>query len=150
MVRVVKDRLFSWSYMMQWYSGWVVLADLRKTTLILFSDIHWFNTVKIPRTTTESYLGPKALESRARNFYILGVSLGLIFDNTDAGGFLKAIMKVLEEWEGMVEGGGKVVSSEHLPFSVCLIDREGSSRVKRAIANPLLADIRDRSITSLH
>jgi hypothetical protein len=74
-------------------------------------DMHWFNTVKIPRTTTESYLGPKALESRARNFFILGISLGLVFEQASAGDFLKAVNKVLDEWETMVEGGGsKVVS----------------------------------------
>lgn len=67
--------------------------------------------MKIPRSTTEAHLGPKALESRARNFFILGISLAMVLDIPSAPELLKAVNRVLEEWEAMVEGGSKVVSS---------------------------------------
>lgn len=89
-------------------------------------DTHWFNTVKIPRTTTEAHLGPKALESRARNFFILGISLGLVFDIANGSDFLKAVNRVLDEWETMGEGGSKVVS-------ICLDGRYRADVAERPV-----------------
>ena len=70
------------------------------------SDSHWFNTVRIPASATEAILGPKLLELRARNYYILGMSLGMLFDISGAPEFLRALTRVLEEWEVMSDGGG--------------------------------------------
>ena len=72
------------------------------------SDSHWFNTVKIPRSAVEAYLG-KQLEVRARNYYVLGMSLGMLFDISGAAEFLRALIRVLEEWETMSEGSSKMV-----------------------------------------
>ncbi|ORY29163.1 hypothetical protein BCR39DRAFT_533034 [Naematelia encephala] len=94
--RVVKDRLFSWSYMMQWYQG----------------EVHWFNTVKISRSTIEAALGPSKVDSRSRNYFLLGASLATLFDIMQVAEYLKALLKVLEEWEHLVEmGGGKGVKN---------------------------------------
>ena len=87
------------------------LLDRDDSTADFRSDSHWFNTVKIPRSAAEAFLGPKQLEARARNFYVLGMSLGMLFDISGAPEFLRALTRVLEEWEIMAEGGGsKVVS----------------------------------------
>ena len=65
----------------------------------------------LPRSAAEAFLGPKQLEARARNYYVLGMSLGMLFDISGAPEFLRALTRVLEEWEIMAEGGGsKVVS----------------------------------------
>ncbi|WWD21005.1 hypothetical protein CI109_105486 [Kwoniella shandongensis] len=88
--RVVRERMLSWSYMMEWYQG----------------DTHWLNTVRIPRSTIEQTLGAKHLESRARNFYILGISLSAMFDIPSASDYLKALIKLLDEWESWAEGSG--------------------------------------------
>ncbi|OXH30975.1 hypothetical protein J008_03829 [Cryptococcus neoformans] len=86
--KVVKDRILSWSYMMEWYQG----------------DAHWFNTVRISRTDIEQILGYKHLETRARNYYALGISLSALFDIPASGDFLRALIKLLEEWESFCEG----------------------------------------------
>ncbi|WVN91116.1 uncharacterized protein L203_106366 [Cryptococcus depauperatus CBS 7841] len=95
--RVVKERVLSWSYMMEWYQG----------------DAHWFNTIRIPRTAIESILGYKYLETRARNFHALGISLSALFDIPAAADFLRALLKLMEEWESWSEGSGgaKMVKS---------------------------------------
>ncbi|GFZ51454.1 hypothetical protein JCM24511_09218 [Saitozyma sp. JCM 24511] len=93
--RLVRDRLFGWSYLMQWYEG----------------DIHWLQTVKIPRSTIEAALGAKQLESRARNFLVLGMSLAPLFDIANVHEFLRALARVLDEWESFAEGGGGKVRS---------------------------------------
>ncbi|WVQ75371.1 hypothetical protein IAR50_004991 [Cryptococcus sp. DSM 104548] len=94
--RVVRERILSWSYMMEWYTG----------------DSHWLNTVRIPRPVVESILGYKHLEARARNLYALGISLSALFDIPAASDFLKALLKLLDEWESWSEGsGGKGVKN---------------------------------------
>lgn len=52
------------------------------------------------------------LERRARNFYVLGCSLAGLFDIAGAGEFLKALLKLLDEWEAWDSGreGKGVVS----------------------------------------
>jgi hypothetical protein len=76
-------------------------------------DIHWLQTVKIPRSTIEAALGAKQLESRARNFLVLGMSLAPLFDIANVHEFLRALTRVLDEWESFAEGGGgKVVRDE--------------------------------------
>lgn len=81
------------------------------------SDVHWFNTVKISRSAIESSLGPSRVDSRARNFFILGASLSALFDIAQAPDFLKALLKLLEEWESLTEGntGNKGVVSPSVP-----------------------------------
>ena len=76
-------------------------------------DVHWFNTVKISRSAVESSLGPSKLDQRARQLFILGASLSALFDLGQAPDFLKALLKLLEEWEMWTEGhaGGKGVAS---------------------------------------
>lgn len=91
--KVVKERLFSWSYMMQWYQG----------------DVHWFNTVKIPRQALETSLGPGKVDQRARNMFVLGASLAALFDIQQITDFLKATLKMLDEWESWTEGSSKGV-----------------------------------------
>nr|XP_018258990.1 uncharacterized protein I303_08532 [Kwoniella dejecticola CBS 10117]OBR81148.1 hypothetical protein I303_08532 [Kwoniella dejecticola CBS 10117] len=94
--RLVRERIMSWSYMGEWYQG----------------DTHWLNTVRIPRSTLEQCIGPKQLETRARNFYILGISLSALFDIPSSNEFLKALIKLLDEWEGFSDSsGGKGVKN---------------------------------------
>ncbi|OCF31323.1 hypothetical protein I316_06927 [Kwoniella heveanensis BCC8398] len=94
--RLVRERMLSWSYMMEWYQG----------------DTHWLNTVRIPRHTLETVIGPKSLETRARNYYILGISMSALFDIQSSGEFLKALLKLLDDWESWAEGsGGKGVKN---------------------------------------
>lgn len=82
-----------------------------------FSDSHWFNTVKIPPSAVESYLGAKQLETRSRNYYVLGMSLGMLFDISGGSDFLRALIRLLEEWDGMADGtgGNKMVSGMSSP-----------------------------------
>lgn len=49
-------------------------------------------------------LGYKHLETRARNYYALGISLSALFDIPASGDFLRALIKLLEEWESFCEG----------------------------------------------
>nr|XP_019009650.1 uncharacterized protein I206_05209 [Kwoniella pini CBS 10737]OCF48431.1 hypothetical protein I206_05209 [Kwoniella pini CBS 10737] len=94
--KLVRERIMSWSYLCEWYQG----------------DTHWLNTVRIPRSTLEQSIGPKQLENRARNFYILGISLSALFDIPSSNEFLKALIKLLEEWEGFSDSsGGKGVKN---------------------------------------
>ncbi|KAK6904542.1 hypothetical protein I203_105357 [Kwoniella mangroviensis CBS 8507] len=94
--RLVRERIIGWSYLGEWYQG----------------DTHWLNTVRIPRSTLESSIGPKQLESRARNFHILGISLSSLFDIPSSNEFLKALLKLLDEWETFSDsGGGKGVKN---------------------------------------
>ncbi|WVW79092.1 hypothetical protein I302_101056 [Kwoniella bestiolae CBS 10118] len=94
--RLVRERIISWSYLGEWYTG----------------DTHWLNTVRIPRSTLEHSIGPKQLENRARNFYILGISLSSLFDIPSSNEFLKALLKLLDEWETFSDsGGGKGVKN---------------------------------------
>lgn len=107
--KVVRDRILSWSYMMEWYQGLVEPPSPKScyaAHLIDSShrDAHWFNTVRIPRTDIEQILGYKHLETRARNYYALGISLSALFDIPASGDFLRALIKLLEEWESFCEG----------------------------------------------
>jgi len=89
---------------------WVELKQADADGLTL-RDVHWFNTVKISRSAVESSLGPNKVDQKARNFFILGASLSALFDIATAPDFLRALLKLLEEWESWTEGntGGKGV-----------------------------------------
>lgn len=119
--KVVRDRILSWSYMMEWYQGLAEPSSPKScyaAHLIDSSrrDAHWFNTVHIPRTDIEQILGYKHLETRARNYYALGISLSALFDIPASEDFLRALIKLLEEWESFCEGstGAKGVVSFRL------------------------------------
>ena len=74
--------------------------------------MHWLNTVKISQSTLETFLGPARVDSRARNFFILGASLSALFDISVASDFLRALLRLLEEWEAFTENSaGKGVVS---------------------------------------
>lgn len=73
-------------------------------------DVHYLNTVRVSPWTLEQSLGPKALESRSRSFFVLGLSLAALLDETDAAQYCRSLLRVLEEWEAGLDGGGKVVS----------------------------------------
>ncbi|WWC91400.1 uncharacterized protein L201_006344 [Kwoniella dendrophila CBS 6074] len=88
--KLVRERIMSWSYLNEWYQG----------------DTFWLNTVRISRSTLENSIGSKQLENRARNFYILGISLSSLFDIPSSLEFLKALIKLLDEWEGFTDTGG--------------------------------------------
>jgi hypothetical protein len=66
--------------------------------------VHWFNSVRVSRLAIEAYLGPAKLDQRARQYYILGASLAALFDIATAPEFLKALSKLLDDWESWVEG----------------------------------------------
>ncbi|WOO83427.1 uncharacterized protein LOC62_05G006952 [Vanrija pseudolonga] len=85
--RLVRERLAAWSYLMQWYNG----------------DSPWLNTVHVSRTALEATLGPKVLDMRARQEYALGLSLAALFDITGATDYLRAVSKLLDEWEQWAE-----------------------------------------------
>ena len=124
--KIVKDRLFSWSYMMQWYQGCVSHPAKFPSPLsdadggVGSRDVHWFNTVKVTRTALETSLGPMRVDGRARNFFMLGASLSLLFDISVAADFLKALLKLLDDWEAWTEGNSGsnkgVVSNHDLPL----------------------------------
>ena len=59
----------------------------------------------------EKELGPGKLDLRARNYFILGTSLAMLFDITVASDFLRALTRLLEEWEYYCEKGGKTMVS---------------------------------------
>jgi hypothetical protein len=64
--------------------------------------------VHVPRSSLESALGAKQLDTLARQEYALGLSLAALFDITGAGDFLRAIHKLLDEWDAWAEqGAGK-------------------------------------------
>jgi len=69
-------------------------------------DLHWFNTVKISRSAVETFIGPSKVDQRARSFFVLGISLSALFDITSSLDFMKALLKLLEEWESWSEGTG--------------------------------------------
>jgi hypothetical protein len=77
--------------------------------LIHRSDTHWLNTVKVRRELVEKELGPGKLDQRARQYFILGTSLAMLFDITVAGDFLRALQRLLDEWEYYCEKGAKGV-----------------------------------------
>lgn len=98
-------------------------------------DIHWFNTVKISRPAVEASLGPSKVDQRARNFFVLGASLSALFDVAAVGDLLKALLKLLEEWEMWTEGntGGKgVVSHRILGEILRLIEVSEHRRISSA------------------
>ncbi|EIW66934.1 hypothetical protein TREMEDRAFT_64789 [Tremella mesenterica DSM 1558] len=95
MFRVVKERMFGWSYLMEWYQG----------------DIHWFNAVKISHSTLEQSIGPGKMDQRARHMFVLGASLAALFDIIAVDDLLKGLLKTMEEWEQWSEGGSKGVKS---------------------------------------
>lgn len=70
-------------------------------------DTHWLNTVKVRRELVEKELGPGRLDQRARQYFILGTSLAMLFDITVASDFLRALLRLLEEWEVYCEKGAK-------------------------------------------
>ena len=115
-LRIVKERVFGWSYMMQWYQGYVrslngtIKIRLTDSTQLTTSDVHWFNTVRIPRSAVESSIGAQKLEARARQWFVLGASLAAVFDIGPVGDYLRALGRVLDDWESWSErGGGKGV-----------------------------------------
>ena len=76
---------------------------------LTYRDVHWFNTVKIPRQALETSLGPGKVDQRARNMFVLGASLAALFDIQQISDFLKAALKMLDEWESWTEGSSKGV-----------------------------------------
>jgi hypothetical protein len=76
------------------------------------SEVHWLNTIKVPLSTIEAAIGATKMDHRARHFFILGTSLSPLFDISGALEYLRAILKLLDEWEGIGDGGAnKVVST---------------------------------------
>ena len=82
----------------------------------------------------EKELGPGKLDIRARNYFILGTSLAMLFDITVASDFLRALTRLLEEWEYYCEKGGKTMVSVQLPAVEFLAEhgRKACSKAKRA------------------
>ena len=78
-----------------------------------YSDTHWLNTVKVRRELVEKDLGPHKLDQRARQYFVLGTSLAMLFDITVASDFLRALTRLMEEWEYYCEKGGKTMVSAH-------------------------------------
>jgi hypothetical protein len=76
-------------------------------------DTHWLNTVKVRRELVEKELGPSKLDQRARQYFILGTSLAMLFDITVVGDFLRALSRLLDEWEYYCEKGGKAMVRCH-------------------------------------
>jgi len=74
-----------------------------------FSDIHWFNTIKVSRQALEASLGPAKVDTRARNLYLLGMSMSPLFDISNASDFVRALLKLLDDWEAAIVEGGKGV-----------------------------------------
>ncbi|KLT41443.1 hypothetical protein CC85DRAFT_286475 [Cutaneotrichosporon oleaginosum] len=93
---LVRERVFQWSYLMQWYNG----------------DQPWLNTVHVERSALEAALGTKQLDTLARQEYALGLSLAALFDIAGAQDFLRAAYQLMGEWEQWSEqsaNSGKVV-----------------------------------------
>lgn len=101
MYHLVRDRLTAWSYLMQFYNGYVEV-DVDADS----SDLPWLNCVHVGRASLESALGSKQLDTLARQEYALGLSLAALFDISGAGDFLRAINKLFDEWESWTETGG--------------------------------------------
>jgi hypothetical protein len=82
----------------------------------------------------EKELGPGKLDLRARNYFILGTSLAMLFDITVASDFLRALTRLLEEWEYYCEKGGKTMVSLSLNGARTITDgdRKACSKAKRA------------------
>ena len=101
------------------------------------SDVHWFNTVRISRSIVESSIGPAKLESRARQSFVLGASLAGLFDVSSAPDYLRALNKLLDDWEAWTEGSAPkgVVSLASLPVQRAEVPRKVCSGV-RASENP--------------
>ena len=66
----------------------------------------------------EASLGPAKVDSRARNLYLLGMSLSPLFDITSATDFVRALLKLLDDWEAAIVEGGKGVVRPVLPSSL--------------------------------
>jgi hypothetical protein len=60
----------------------------------------------------EAILGATKMDHRARHFYLLGTSLSPLFDISSTPDYLKALLKLLDEWESVGEGGGSKVVSD--------------------------------------
>ncbi|BEJ13725.1 hypothetical protein CspHIS471_0308990 [Cutaneotrichosporon sp. HIS471] len=93
---LVRERVFQWSYLMQWYNG----------------DQPWLNMVHVERSALEAALGTKQLDTLARQEYALGLSLAALFDIAGAQDFLRAAYQLMGEWEQWSEqsaNSGKVV-----------------------------------------
>lgn len=73
---------------------------------VLPSDVPWLNSIHVARSQLEAAMGAKALDERARQEYALGLSLAALFDITGAGDFLRALYKLIDEWESWAEQGG--------------------------------------------
>lgn len=77
----------------------------------------------------ERELGPGKLDQRARQYFILGTSLAMLFEITVAGDFLRALQRLLDEWEYYCEKGAKGMvcpSTPHLLRSARLIEPQKS------------------------
>lgn len=81
--------------------------------------------MKVRRELVEKELGPGKLDQRARQYFILGTSLAMLFDITVAGDFLRALQRLLEEWEYYCEKGAKGVVSAHALSLVDIVSRNG-------------------------
>jgi hypothetical protein len=77
-------------------------------------DTHWLNTVKVRRELVEKELGASKLDQRARQYFILGTSLAMLFDITVAGDFLRALSRLLDDWDYYCEKGGKAMVRHYL------------------------------------
>jgi hypothetical protein len=82
----------------------------------------------------EKELGPGKLDLRARNYFILGTSLAMLFDITVASDFLRALTRLMEEWEYYCEKGGKTMVSLSCDGSCTTTDcdRKACSKAKKA------------------
>lgn len=49
------------------------------------------------------------MDQRAKNVYLLGTSLANLFDIASIAEFLRALIKLLDEWEAVIEGNKGVV-----------------------------------------
>jgi len=96
----------------------------------------------------EKELGPGKLDLRARNYFILGTSLAMLFDITVASDFLRALTRLLEEWEYYCEKGGKTMVSlspngDHTMTDsyrkACLKAKKARTRVMPLKRNPTLS-----------
>jgi hypothetical protein len=71
------------------------------------------DTIKVPDTALDASVGPAKMEQRSRHYYLLSTSLSTAFDIIGVAEFLKALLRILEEWEVYTAEGGasKVVRS---------------------------------------
>jgi hypothetical protein len=81
--------------------------------------------VKVRRELVEKEIGPGKLDQRARQYFILGTSLAMLFDITVASDFLRALTRLIDEWEYYCEKGGKTMVSQVRAWPAQLIRQKG-------------------------